>query len=74
MQEKGGVLDISFQEVLVDKDMAQRHPDLKPALLCTGFSEQIDSDGSRALGIRGFLMKPFSIREMAAAIRKALGK
>jgi PAS domain S-box-containing protein len=44
-----------------------------PILLCTGFSEQVDADGARAIGIRGFLMKPFSIREMARAIKAALG-
>jgi PAS domain S-box-containing protein len=43
-----------------------------PVILCTGFSEQVDSEGARALGIRGFLMKPFSIREMAGAIKRAL--
>jgi len=43
-----------------------------PILLCTGFSENVDSDGAHALGIRGFLMKPFSIREMAGAIKTAL--
>ena len=45
-----------------------------PILLCTGFSEQVDADGARAIGIRGFLMKPFSIREMARAIKAALGQ
>jgi PAS domain S-box-containing protein len=45
-----------------------------PVVLCTGFSEQVDSDGARAMGIRGFLMKPFSIREMAGAIKNALGR
>jgi PAS domain S-box-containing protein len=45
-----------------------------PILLCTGFSEHVDADGARAMGIRGFLMKPFSIREMARAVKAALGK
>jgi FixJ family two-component response regulator len=42
--------------------------------LCTGFSEIVDASGAHADGISGFLMKPFSIREIAAAINKALKK
>ncbi|OGD19904.1 MAG: hypothetical protein A2W03_08495 [Candidatus Aminicenantes bacterium RBG_16_63_16] len=45
-----------------------------PVILCTGFSEKVDASGAQALGISGFLMKPFSIREMAAAIDQALKK
>jgi len=43
-----------------------------PIILCTGFSEKIDEASSRALGVRGFVMKPAGIREMADAIRAAL--
>jgi len=46
-------------------------PDL-PIILCTGFSETVDAAGARALGVREFLMKPYSIREMAKTIRRAL--
>jgi PAS domain S-box-containing protein len=62
---------------LTGAQLAARLLELRPGLpiiLCTGFSEQVDSDGARAVGIRGFLMKPFSIGEMAAAIKKVLGK
>ncbi len=45
-----------------------------PVILCTGFSEKVDANGAHAMGIVGFLMKPFSIREMAAAINKAVKK
>jgi PAS domain S-box-containing protein len=46
-------------------------PDL-PIILCTGYSETVDAAGARALGVREFLMKPYSIREMAETIRRAL--
>ncbi len=46
-------------------------PDL-PIILCTGFSETVDAAGARALGVREFLMKPYSVREMAKTIRRAL--
>jgi PAS domain S-box-containing protein len=43
-----------------------------PVILCTGFSEHAGSKQSMAPGIREFLMKPYLINEMAAAIRRAL--
>jgi PAS domain S-box-containing protein len=48
-------------------------PDV-PIILCTGFSEIIDADEAKALGIREFVMKPFTVREMAEKVRKVLGK
>jgi PAS domain S-box-containing protein len=45
-----------------------------PVVLCTGFSEMVDSDGAKALGIRQFLMKPFSLRDMGETIRRAIEK
>ena len=44
-----------------------------PVILCTGFSEAIDANEAQAAGIRQFLMKPFSVRDMSEAIRRALG-
>jgi PAS domain S-box-containing protein len=48
-------------------------PDI-PIILCTGFSETIDADEAKTLGILEFVMKPFTVREMAEKIRKVLGK
>ena len=73
----------SFDLVITDQTMPQLtgvriaeevlglRPDL-PVVLCTGYSETVDAAGARALGIREFLMKPFSVREMAATVRRAL--
>ena len=46
-------------------------PDL-PIILCTGFSELINKEQALALGIRGYLMKPVSVRELALEMRQAL--
>jgi len=54
-------------------ELMRIRPDI-PVILCTGFSETIDADEAKALGIREFVMKPFTIREMAETIRKALKK
>ena len=43
-----------------------------PIILCTGFSDLIDADSARNLGIRAFLMKPIVMREMAGIIREIL--
>jgi two-component system cell cycle sensor histidine kinase/response regulator CckA len=44
-----------------------------PVILCTGFSENVTGeDAASALGVRAVLMKPFTIQEMAEAIRRAL--
>jgi CheY-like chemotaxis protein/anti-sigma regulatory factor (Ser/Thr protein kinase) len=46
-------------------------PDV-PVILCTGFSEQIDEEKSKAIGIRAFVMKPIIMGEMAKTIRQVL--
>jgi CheY-like chemotaxis protein len=43
-----------------------------PIILCTGYSHLITPEKARALGIKKFLMKPFSRKEMAEAIRNIL--
>jgi len=48
-------------------------PDI-PIILCTGFSEVVDADKAKAMGIREFVMKPFTVKEMAETIRKVLKK
>jgi CheY-like chemotaxis protein len=43
-----------------------------PIILCTGFSEGLSEEEAADLGIRAFLWKPFSLREIALVIRRAL--
>jgi len=43
-----------------------------PIILCTGFSEAVDEDKTRPEGIREFVMKPFTTKEMAETIRRVL--
>lgn len=43
-----------------------------PIILCTGFSELITEEKARAMGIRGFAMKPLSLRRIANLIREVL--
>jgi signal transduction histidine kinase/CheY-like chemotaxis protein len=43
-----------------------------PIILCTGFSELINEDRARSLGINAFAMKPLTRRSIAAIVRRAL--
>jgi PAS domain S-box-containing protein len=54
------------------QELLRIRPDL-PIILCTGFSEVIHEAEARGLGIREFMMKPFSIKQMTESIRRALG-
>ncbi len=55
------------------REILNYKPD-QPVILCTGFSEKIDLEKARALGVRGFLMKPVVLQELAALVRKVLDR
>jgi PAS domain S-box-containing protein len=50
------------------RELLSIRPDL-PIILCTGFSEMISCDTVREHGIRGFLLKPIRMIELAGALR-----
>ncbi|MDY7038920.1 MAG: ATP-binding protein, partial [Thermodesulfobacteriota bacterium] len=52
-------------------ELLKIRPDI-PIIICTGFSEKISKERSDALGIRGFIMKPIAMRELAVKIREVL--
>jgi PAS domain S-box-containing protein len=43
-----------------------------PVIICTGYSERIDEKRARDLGIKGLVMKPFTIRGLSKTVRDAL--
>ena len=45
-----------------------------PVILCTGFSTRTREDKAHEMGIRGFVMKPLVLRDLAKTIRKVLGE
>ncbi len=57
--------------VELSQKLLETRPDL-PIILCTGYSEKIDAQMAKSLGIRGFLMKPLAIRDMANTVREVL--
>ncbi|MBT3387875.1 MAG: response regulator, partial [Desulfobacula sp.] len=43
-----------------------------PVLLCTGFSENMSEERAASLGIKGFLLKPILMDDLAQKIREVL--
>jgi PAS domain S-box-containing protein len=54
------------------KELLAIRPDL-PIILSTGFSEMITPDRAKAAGIREFVLKPVTQRDLAECIRRVLG-
>ncbi len=53
------------------RELISIKPDV-PVVICTGFSERINEKSAKAIGIKGFLMKPVTMFEMAEMIREVL--
>jgi signal transduction histidine kinase/ActR/RegA family two-component response regulator len=43
-----------------------------PIIMCTGFSESVNKNNFKSLGIDGFFMKPIVIKQLARLVRKLL--
>jgi PAS domain S-box-containing protein len=43
-----------------------------PVIICTGYSERMDEQRARDLGIKGLIMKPFTIRGLSKTVRTVL--
>jgi YesN/AraC family two-component response regulator len=52
--------------------MLQIRPDM-PIILCTGYSNLVDANKAKSLGIKEFALKPLTKGMVAKLIRKALG-
>ncbi len=55
----------------LSRELLRLQPSL-PIVLCSGFSDKVDAEKARTLGIRWFLSKPVVASELAGAIRKVL--
>ena len=43
-----------------------------PIIVCSGFSEQLSQEKAKVLGIKGFIMKPVVIKDLARIVRTVL--
>lgn len=57
--------------VELSREMLKIRPDI-PIIICTGFSELLDEGDALSIGIRKFVMKPFSVKSLAETIRSIL--
>ena len=68
------ITDMAMPNMSGDKlsiELTKIRPDI-PVLLCTGFSETMTEERIKSLGIRGLLLKPIIIRDLAKKMREVL--
>jgi CheY-like chemotaxis protein len=51
--------------------MLQIRPDI-PIILCTGYSNLVNEEQAKAIGVKGFIMKPMSKKDIAQLLRAVL--
>ncbi len=57
--------------IQLSQKLLEIRPDI-PIIICTGFSTKIDDEKAKAAGIRGYVMKPVIMSEIAKKIREVL--
>jgi len=68
------ITDMAMPNMPGDKlsvELTKIRPDI-PVLLCTGFSEIMSEERAASLGIKGFLLKPIVMKDLAQKIRDVL--
>lgn len=68
------ITDMSMPQMTGDrlvKEILKTRPDM-PVILCTGFSEKIDEDKAKVIGVRQYIEKPINRRDLAFMVRKVL--
>ncbi|NVL89457.1 MAG: response regulator [Desulfobacterales bacterium] len=57
----------------LSEELIRIRPDI-PIILCTGYSELIDENKAKSMGIQELVMKPLLMRDLSETIRKVLNK
>ena len=68
------ITDMSMPHMTGDqlaKELISIQPDI-PVIICTGFSEKMDEEKAKEIGVKGLLMKPVVKAELTKMIRKVL--
>jgi PAS domain S-box-containing protein len=68
------ITDMNMPKILgidLAREMQRIRPDI-PIILCTGFSDRIDAEKAKSLGIREYIEKPIVRTALAGAIRRVL--
>jgi len=79
IEKNPGLFDLIITDMtmphLTGLELAQKILALKvnlPIILCTGFSELINKEQAHAIGIRAYLTKPVSVRELAMTVHQII--
>ena len=70
------ITDMQMPNMSGDKlasELTKIRPDI-PILLCTGFSEIMSEEKAASIGIKGFLVKPITMKALSYKIREVLDK
>jgi DNA-binding NtrC family response regulator len=70
------ITDMAMPNMPGDKlsvELTKIRPDI-PVLLCTSFSEIISEEKAASMSIKGFLMKPIVMKDLAQKIWEVLDK
>jgi PAS domain S-box-containing protein len=70
------ITDMAMPDMSGDKlsiELMEIRPDI-PILLCTGFSMVMSEEKAASMGIKGFILKPIVIQNLAKKIREILDK
>ena len=78
-REKPNHFDIVVTDMTMPKMTGERlarelisiRPEI-PIILCTGFSEQINEQKAKAIGVKAFLMKPLTLSRLASTVRTVM--
>jgi len=68
------ITDMTMPKMSGDKfaeNLMKIHSDI-PIILCTGFSEIITKEKAKSIGIKGFVTKPITMRDLSIIVRKVL--
>jgi len=68
------ITDVAMPKLGGDRlavEMLKIRPDI-PIILCTGFSGRMDEMKAKEIGVKGFLTKPVSVKDLAETVRQVL--
>ncbi len=68
------ITDMTMPHITGDnlvKEILKIRPDM-PTILCTGFSEKIDEEKAKKIGVREYIDKPFDRGKLSRLVRKVL--
>jgi CheY-like chemotaxis protein len=70
------ITDITMPVMAGDR-LAQKILDRRsdiPIIMCTGYNKSVTEEKARDIGIRDYILKPFSMSQLAKTVRKALDR